>query len=180
MHTLEVRLEPSTIAGLPESELRVALRDFQFHPGYPQLQPDLAIATRNTAFSGTGVIDPSGQSQAVFAPTIATSPATFRVRWRNRAPELADGARFSGPAGDPLHRVNYFATGNGRVNITAFVALGLWETRFVNPGSGSDLEISVRRTSKKRPRTGFSGVLRGSSLLRETRRDSVGFRTVPR
>jgi hypothetical protein len=180
MHTLEFRLEPSMIAGLPESELRAALRDFQFHPGYPQLQPDLAIGTRTTAFSGTGVIDPTGQSQAVSAPTIATSPATFRVRWRNRAPELADGARFSGPAGDPLHRVNYFATGNGRVNITAFVALGLWETRFVNPGSGSDREISVRRTSKKRPRTGFSGVLRASSLLRETRRDSVGFRTVPR
>ncbi len=180
MHTLEFRLEPSGIDGLPPGDLVAALRDFALYPGIPRLQPDLAIAARNTPFTGTGIIDPSALKQTVSAPTTGTSPATFRVRWRNAADELADGARFSGPAGDARYRVSYFAVTNGRVNVTSFVTLGLWETRFAAPGAGSDLEVSVRRSSKKRPRTGFTGVLRGTSLLRESKSDSVGFRAIPR
>jgi uncharacterized repeat protein (TIGR03806 family) len=180
MHTLEFRLEPSGIDGLAPADLRVGLREFEFYPGIPQLQPDLAIASRNEPFTGTDLIDPTGLRQTVWAPTTGSSPANFRVRWRNRADELADGARFWGPTGDPRHQVSYFAPGNARINVTSNVASGLWETRFAAPGAGLDLEISVRRTSKKRPRTGFSGSLRATSLLRETKSDRVGFRTIPR
>lgn len=179
-HTVEFRLEPSTIPGLPAEEIRAALRDFEFHPGHPQLQPDLAIASRNGRFAGAGIIDPTARKQTLQASTRGTAPTPFRALWRNRADELADGARFAGTPGDPVHRVAYFASRNGRINATASVVLGLWESRFAKPGAGSHFEISVRRTSKKRPRSGFSGMLRGASLLKATRSDSVGFRTIPR
>jgi hypothetical protein len=179
-HTLEFRLEPSGIDGLAPGDFRVGLRDFESYPGFPQLQPDLAIAKPKAPFIGTGQIDPTGQTQTVRASTSGSAPVTFRVRWRKRASELADGARLSGPAGDPRYRVGYFAPGIVRLNVTSAVVGGLWETRFAPPGAGSELEISVRRTSKKRPRTGFSGTLRGSSLLRDTRSDRVGFLAIPR
>lgn len=171
LHTVEFRLESGRNAIDDDPGLTAGVRGFTFHRGHPVLRPDLILSDGRRAPVGEGVHTIDGSRQQLRLPLRGRKPGFVDWLWKNDAPDLADGALLSGPAGDRSHRLTYHAIdGSNRRNITTEILTGQHEIQPDLPGSGAAISVEIRRKGKGRK---FNGILRGTSLLDTAKRDAV-------
>ncbi|MBL9157626.1 MAG: PQQ-dependent sugar dehydrogenase [Verrucomicrobiales bacterium] len=170
IHTIEFRLESGRTSIDGDPYLTAGVRDLAFHRGYPSLRPDLAISYAARSLVGDGIYHSNGVGQGVTLSLRGRKPATATVLWSNDAPDLEDGVRLSGPAGDRSHRLAYYLIDEGRRNITSEVIVGEYESDLGAPGSEQRFDVELRRKGRGKK---FSGIVRGASLLDRSKIDAV-------